>query len=83
MRDAEFATDHEADALPQAACERRLSEFYRPSMGKVLVHTEKRGPAFEVANQTMRLVRALDRHVFTCSDPGRSGSQRGTGLSRT
>lgn len=65
MRDAEFATDHEADALPQAAGERRLSEFYRPSMGKVLVHTEKRGPAFEVANQTMRLVRALDRHVFT------------------
>lgn len=50
--------DHEADALPQAA------GFYRPSMGKVLFHVEKRGPAFEAAHATTRLMQALSRGVF-------------------
>jgi hypothetical protein len=39
------AHDHEADALPQA------QGFYRPAMGKVLMHTEKRGPAFWTPKQ--------------------------------
>ena len=50
--------DHEQDALPQA------QGFYRQSMGKVLVHTERRGPAFDAANATARLMKAITRGVF-------------------
>jgi hypothetical protein len=42
--------DHEADALPQAR------GFYRPSMGKTLMHTEKRGPAFTPQAEAIRAV---------------------------
>jgi len=42
--------DHEADALPQAR------GFYRPSMGKTLMHTEKRGPAFTAQAEAIRAV---------------------------
>lgn len=55
---SEVYHDHELDALPQA------QGFYRPSMGKVLIHTEKRGPAFDAANATARLMKAISRGVF-------------------
>jgi hypothetical protein len=50
--------DHEADALPQT------QGYYRPSMGKVLVHAEKRGPAFDAANATARLMTGLVNRRF-------------------
>jgi hypothetical protein len=51
-------SDHELDALPQA------QGFYRQSMGKVLVHTERRGPAFDAAAATARLMTAMTNGVF-------------------
>lgn len=40
------------------------SGYYHPSMGRVLFHTEKRGPAFQAANATTRLLMAMNRGVF-------------------
>jgi hypothetical protein len=60
--------DHEADALPQASQPFgdyvASRQFYRSSMGKVLVHTEKRGPAFDAAAATARLITAMTNGVF-------------------
>ena len=52
------AHDHEADALPQA------QGYYRPSMGKHLMHVEKSGPAFDSARAVTRLMKAISRGVF-------------------
>jgi len=55
--------DHEADALPQAFGA-YLTSHGRNLDRPMLVHTEKRGPAFDSANATARLMKAIARGVF-------------------
>jgi len=55
--------DHEADALPQAFGH-YLTTHGRNLDRPTLVHTEKRGPAFDASNATARLMKALARGVF-------------------
>lgn len=52
-------SDHEADALPQAA------GYYRPSMGKHLFHIEKRGPAFEPQPLATELAKSLQAQTVS------------------
>jgi hypothetical protein len=55
--------DHEADAMPQTFGD-YLASHGRVLGVPVLVHTEKRGPAFDAANATARLMKAITRGVF-------------------
>lgn len=68
--------DHEADAISadvdaairQAEIASKLSTFYRPAMGRVLMHVEKRGPAFD-APLAVDLARSLQAQgIAACGD---------------